>query len=114
MASQVGGTTKLEKLPENAVAKDSKPSSSPAFITGDVKRKLAGGSQGRAMLMGTKGRGDSDANKKPSDRWIASQEEQEEYDFVRMLYRSQDHGVTAISETAEERQSRAKQCKTTG
>merc|ERR1712216_608371 len=36
------------------------------------------------------------------------------YDYVRMLYRGMDQGVTATSESHEERVARSKQCKTTG
>ena len=37
-----------------------------------------------------------------------------EYEHVRLLYRGYDHGVTAVAETAEQKQARIEQCKTTG
>ena len=44
---------------------------------------------------------------------LAGQKDQP-YDHVRMLYRGMDQGVTATSETHEQRVARTKKCKTTG
>ena len=41
-------------------------------------------------------------------------DEPETYQYVRLLYRTHDHGVTAASESTEERTERARKCKTTG
>jgi hypothetical protein len=112
MSAATNGVAKPEKGPENAVSKE-KAAASPTWIASTDKKKTVGVSQGR--MFSTKGRGDVDSNnKRPSDKWLSSQEEQEDYDHVRILYRTFDHGVTALCETAEERQARAKQCKTTG
>jgi len=50
---------------------------------------------------------------RPISKHLAGNKEQP-YDYVRMLYRGMDQGVTATSETQEQRVARSKQCRTTG
>ena len=53
-------------------------------------------------------------SRKSSRREMLGAKSKEDYEFVRMLYRSDDHGVTALSESPERRSARIKTCKTSG
>ena len=94
----------------------------PTSAGGTVKRSLTGArtAGGGGGLLSTRGRtGGEDPTKgtrevRPSEKWRSAADEDENYEFVRLLHRSYAHGVTAVSETPEQRQARQKQCKTTG
>ena len=102
------------------------PSSSspapPASASGPVKRAATGGNRtaGGGGLLSTRGRtGGDDTSKgtkevRPSEKWRSAADEDDTYEYVRILHRSYGHGVTAVSEMPEQRRARQKQCKTTG
>lgn len=93
---------------------DSTVAPSPALTqTGDRKRTTFRSERLGGLGGGRKGE-EVKVRERTSDRWLLKDGDEEDYQFIRLLHRSHDHGITAACETADERYSRARLCKTTG
>lgn len=104
---------------------DKTPSPAPPASSGGARRSAFTGGTRSMNLPGTRGTGggrtagvdDMGGGKRearPSEKWRPASDEPDDYEFVRLLHRSHDQGITAVSETLEQRQARAQQTKTTG